>query len=260
MTVYVDVLLFINTVFNYAVLMTADALLKRRCRLWRLITGAFIGALFSLSIFLNFDSFWFLLLIRSVSSCVLTAVTFGYHGKGAYLRALLMTFCVSMVYCGAVILFYQIFKPPRMLIVNDVPYFQVNPLVLVLLSAVIYLFLLLCNKLFRERIKSTVVPLSFKVNGRDYFCIGKIDTGCNLIEPFSKAPVIIVDSTVMTLSEELPARIVPYSTVGGSSYLRAVKAACVTIDKESVDQQVYIACISELNHNFHAIINSDIIR
>lgn len=260
MTVYVDVLLFINTVFNYAVLMTADGLLKRQCRLWRLITGALIGAAFSLSIFLDLNSFWYLLLIRIVSSCILTAVTFGFHGKGAFFRALAMTFCVSLLYCGAVILFYQLFKPPHMLIVNDVPYFQINPLILVLLTAVIYLILLLCNKLFRERIKATVVPLTFTIDNRDYSCIGKIDTGCNLIEPFSKAPVIIVDSTVMTLPEKLPPRIIPYSTIGGSSYLKAIKTDMVSINKVKVDQPVYVACIDKLNSNFHAIINSDIIR
>ncbi len=260
MTVYVDVLLFINTVWNYAILITADALLKRQCRLRRLIAGAFTGALFSLSIFLSLDSFWFLLLIKVLSSLTLTAVTFGFHSRGSYLRALGMTFFVSLLYCGAVILFYQIFKPPRMLIINDVPYLQINPAVMLVLTAVIYLLLLLFNKLFYERIKTTVVSLRFSVSQKEYSCIGKIDTGCNLIEPFSKSPVIIADSTVIQLPEDAPARVIPYTTVGGASFLRAVKADRVIIDRQKIDKPIYIAASNELNPQFHAIINSDILR
>ena len=255
--IYVDVLIFINTVLNYAVLATADALLKRRCMLRRLLVGALIGALFSLTVFLDIDGGIILFLIRVLSSAIITAVTFGFK---EYIKTALMTLCVSLLYCGGLILFWQIFKPPDMLIINDIPYFRIDPLLMLGLTAVIYLILLICVRLFRERIKTTIVPLCFSVNGKEYSCIGKIDTACDLTEPFSRAPVIIADSTVFTLSDSIPARIIPYTTVSGSSYLRAVPAQKVTIDKKPAQLPVYIAAAPELNTNFHAIINSEIIR
>ena len=260
MVIYIDVLIFINTILNYAILATADALLKRRCRLWRLLAGAFTGALFSLTVFIDLDSPLFLFFIKAVSSAVITSIVFGFHGVKAYLKAMLMTMCVSLLYCGGLILFRQIFKPPDLVIINDVPYFCTDPLLLLGLTAVIYLLLLICARIFRERFRSTIVPLSFTVGGSDYSCIGKIDTGCNLTEPFSGAPVIIADSSVFTPDKSLPKRIIPYTTVSGSSYLTAVPAQKVLIDKKSAQLPVYIAAAPKLDSDFHAIINPDLIR
>ena len=259
LTVYVDVLLFINTLLNYAVLATADALLKRQCRLFRLIAGAFTGSLFSLTIFLDIGDGWSIP-IKILSCALITAIVFGAKDLREYAKAALMTLSVSLVYSGAIILLYQVFRPPSLLIVNSVPYLRIDPLVMLGATAVIYLLLLILNRLFRERIRSTVVPLRYTVNGKEYRCIGKIDTACRLIEPFSRAPVIIVDSSVMPIAPEAPARVIPYSAVGISSFLRAVKADKVCIDKKEIYGTVYIASADQLDTHFRAIINSEIIR
>lgn len=259
MTVYVDVLIFINTVLNYAVLMTAEKLMKADIRLWRLILASFTGALFSLSIFLPIDHFLLLFGIKLLASLILTLISFGWHGRREFIKALLLTLSVSLFYCGFLILFYQLFKPPNMLIINDVVYLQVSPILLLILTAVIYFIILLLERLFRERIKTTIVNLSFTVSGQDYSCIGKVDTGCNMIEPFSSSPVIIVDDTVFSIEENAPSRIVPYSTISDSSYLRAVKAERVTIDKQPIHKNIYIAG-APVKGSFQAIINSDIVR
>jgi len=119
---------------------------------------------------------------------------------------------------------------------------------------------LILYKLFSERIKSTVVMLKFTIHGNDYSCIGKVDTGSNLREPFSSAPVIIIDTAVFDTKGEELIRVIPYSTVNGSSYLSAVKADAVHIDKKPIGETVYIASGHIQNPNYQAIINSEIIR
>ncbi len=260
MIVYVDVLLFINTVINYAVLLTAEKLLKADVRLWRQILGAFTGALFSLSIFLELQNAFFLFLLKILSSLLLTFITFGYHGRREFIKSILLTLSVSLFYCGFIILFYQLFKPPNMLIVNDVVYLELNPLLMLALTGAIYGILLLLERLLRERIKASIVQLRFTVNGTEYSCIGKVDTGCNVVEPFSSSPVIITDNTVFSIPEGTPSRIIPYSTLSGSSYLTAVKAERVEIDRTAVNKAIYIAVTSGLHNSFQAIINSDILR
>ena len=260
MTVYIDILIIINTVLNYAVLMTADRLLKRGIRLIRLLAGAFAGALFSLVIFLDIGNYLLLFPIKLLSSVVIALTAFGWKSLREYLKAVAMTAAVSLIYCGCLILFYQIFKPPDMLIINDVPYLRLDPLTLILVTAVIYPILLLLSKLFSERIKSTVIPLRFTVDDKEYSCIGKIDTGCNLTEPFSNSPVIIVNKSVFCADDTLPLRIIPYTTVNGSSYLKAVKAQSVIIDRQEIQKSVYIASADVCNGQYEAVINSDIIR
>ena len=260
MVVYIDVLLCVNTIINYVVLMTVEKLLKRDVRLYRMLLGAFTGALFSLIIFLDINSQTLLMLLRVISSVVISFITFGFIRRAEYIKAVLLTVTVSLVYCGAMILVYQLFRPANILIINDVVYIEVPPLLLIALTAVIYLFILLIHRLFRERIRTSVVSMSFTLSGREYACIGKIDTGCNLKEPFSGAPVIIVSERILTIDESTGCRVIPYTTVNGSSYLKGVKADKVLIDKKPVETDVYIACANIQNGNYDAVINSEIIR
>ena len=258
--VYVDVLLFINTILTYAVLITAERLLKRESRLWRLITAAFIGSLFSLLLFFGIDSFFFTLLIKIVSSLVITLTAFPFSGKKEFLKTVLGVIAVSVVYGGAFILIYQLFKPPNMIIMNDVVYFEFNPLVLLGATAVIYLLITLFEKLFRERIKNSVVRVKITVGEQEIACVGKIDTGCNLTEPFSGAPVIIVDAGLVAPDEGAELRVIPYSTLAHSSLLYAFKAEHVVIGDRPVERTVYIAAAPMPDRTVQAIINSDIVR
>lgn len=261
MVIYIDVLLFVNVIVNYAILMTSEKLLKRDIRLYRMILGALIGAVFSLSIFLPGENRILLWGLKLLTTFFITLTVFGWKSLREFGKSYLCNTAVAVIYCGAYILFYQVFKPPNMIIVNDILYLQVNPLLLTALTAAIYLIVLVFYQLFSERIKSTVVSLRFSVNEKTYSCIGKVDTGCNLREPFSSAPVIIIDKAVLDINHNIqPIRIVPYTTVNGSSYLNAVKVDTLQINKKPIAEVVYIASGNIHNPNYQAIINSEIIR
>lgn len=258
--IYVDVLLFINAILTYAVLTTAERLFKRETRLLRLTAASLIGSLFSLLIFLDVRSFFFSLLIKVVSSLTITLIAFPFISRKEYGKTTLGTVGVSVVYSGFFILLYQLFRPPNMAIVNDIVYFEFNPLVMLGCTALIYIGITAFHKLFRERIKNTVVKLHFKVGSAEYRCLGKVDTGCSLTEPFSGAPVIVADSALIEIADDAPKRVIPYSAVGGSSILYAVKADQVTIDGKPIDKTVYIAVTDLRDDTVQAVINSDIIR
>ena len=97
MVVYIDILLIINTVLNYAVLVTAEKLLKRDIRLLRLLAGSFTGALFSLIVFLDINNTFLLFVIRLVSSALITLISFGFHKRSEYIKAVTMTCAVSLL-------------------------------------------------------------------------------------------------------------------------------------------------------------------
>lgn len=258
--IYVDVLMFINTVVTYAVLTTCEKLFKRRTKLLRLISAAFIGSLFSLLMFFGTRSFVISLLLKTASSMLITLIAFSYGGRKEYFRTTLAVIGISTVYSGLFILLYQLFKPPNMAVINDVVYFEFNPLVLTALTAVIYIMITLFHKLFFERIKNTVVHLEATVNERRFSCLAKIDTGCDLTEPFSGAPVILVDRSVFCADEFTEKRVIPCTTVGGSSILYGVKAQLVSIGNTVIDREIYIAGAPVDNTAFQAIINSEIVR
>ena len=258
--VYIDVLIFVNTVIDYIILITSERLLKLRSPAWRIVLASFIGSLFSLLILVDHRSFFLTLLIKLLSTAAISSAAFRFHSFKELLKNALFTMLVSFIFSGLMIFIYQIFKPPNMLIVNDIVYFEIDPLVLIAVTVFIYAAVYICERIFRERIRSSVVRLGVSAGGKDIVCIAKIDTGCTLREPFSSYPVIIVDRSIMNVSEDERRRVIPYDTVAGSSVLYAVKADSVSIDGKHIDNEIYIASGDIRNNNYSAVINSDIIR
>lgn len=187
-------------------------------------------------------------------------IAFAFHSFKELCKHCLLTLCVSFVFSGVMIAVYQLFRPPNMQIVNDIVYIEVDPLLLLVLTGVIYCAVYWIERLFRERVRASVVRLEFTVCGVSASCMGKIDTGCSLTEPFSGAPVIIADSGVLTIPDIPGRRVIPYSTVGGSSVLFGVRAQSVAINGKPVEKDIYIAQGEVRNCAYQAIINSDIIR
>ena len=198
--------------------------------------------------------------IKIIATLTISVIAFGYHSYIELFKRSMLTLCVSFLFSGMMIAVYRIFRPPNMLIVNDIVYFSINPLVLLALTGVIYVLMYAIERLFRERLKHSVVRLEFTVSGQSCCCMGKLDTGCSLTEPFSGAPVIIADSAVLTLPDDAHKRVIPYSTVGSSSVLFGAQADSVYIDGKLLDKTVYIAQGSVKNSAYQAIINSDILR
>ena len=128
------------------------------------------------------------------------------------------------------------------------------------MTALIYAMIFIFERLFREKFKNSIVKLSFTVNGIKTECIGKIDTGCDLNEPFSSAPVIIADKSVFSDIDNTKTRVIPYSAIGISSVLFAQKADEVIINNKKIDKDIYIASGEVESSAFQAIINSEITR
>lgn len=234
--------------------------MKQKAKTRRIILASFVGALFALLAFIDVHSFLITLGIKAGSTLAITAIAFAFHSFKELCKYSLLTLCISFVYSGMMIAVYRVFRPPNMLIVNDIVYFRIDPLVLIALTGVIYGFVTLTERILRERIKGSVARLEFTVGEHSYTCMAKIDTGCSLTEPFSGSPVIVADSDVLTIPDGTERRVIPYATVGASSLLFAVRAGAIHINGKPIDKVVYIAEGSVRSTAYQAIINSDIIR
>lgn len=258
--VYVDILLFTNTIINYIILAAAEKLMKLSTRTLRMICASLLGSVFSLLILADIRSVLFSLAVKVVSTLAITAVGFRFSSMRELLKHSLMVFCVSVIFSGLMTAIYQLFRPPNMLIINDIVYFEFDPIIMLAVTAAIYFAVYLAERLLRERIRSSVVRLSFSAGGEEYRTVGKIDTGCSLTEPFSGAPVIIIDSRVYQTQMTESTRVIPYTALSGSSVLFGNKADAVTIDGKEIHKDIYIASSDIQSSAYSAIINPDIIR
>lgn len=166
-----------------------------------------------------------------------------------------------MIFCGMMILLYQVVKPKTMAIINDTVYFQIEPLVLIGISVAIYLVILIISRLFQTDISNTMVNLNMTIDDKEYSCIGKIDTGNSLTEPFSGSPVIVAEKSILGDIKGKAARVVPYKALGNTGIVYAVKANKVVIDKKEIPKDIYIGIYDgDIDPNFKAIINHNIVR
>lgn len=258
--VYVDVLIFVNTLINYCVLQTVIRLAHLKTRLFRVVLASFLSSLSALLVYLPCYSGAIALGIKIAVSALTVLIAFHTSRFREYLKITGLTAVVSVLYCGFFIVIYDLFKPPNMAIINDIVYFEFNPLVMTGLCALIYLILLLIEKIYSKRITSTIVKLEFVYQNQSYRCLAKIDTACDASEPFSGDPVIITDKSVFDASNKDHKRVIPYQTLSGSSLLYAVKCEKLIIDEKEIFKKVYIGSADIAGTNFQAIINSQIIR
>lgn len=261
MIVYIDVLIFTNIIINYCILSATKIFIHNNNSEWRTILAAVLGSLFSLVVFFPKLNFFYSLVLKLVCSATMCFISFGFKNIRVFLKSIIMVFVYTIIFCSAMITVYNIFKPQNMAIINDTVYFQIDSVLLILLTIITYLVILLIQKLFSQNFTNTLVNLKIKLQNKEYTCIGKIDTACSLSEPFSGSPVIIVEKEIFKDSNIKSERVIPYNSLGNSGILYGVKAESVVIDSKIIDKDIYIGIYnSKVDPSFNAIINHNILR
>ena len=258
--IYVDVLIFVNIIINYLILSITKRYLHIDAKVYRLIISSVVSSLSSLLIFLKVYNEIYSFSVKLLVCVIMVFIAFKLKSFKEFYTYSVTLFIVTVIFSGFMITIYNVFKPQNMFIINDIIYFEFNPIVMIAISFIIYLIVLLITKLFSEKVKNTIVHVKIYINEHEYYCKGKIDTGCNAVEPFSGSPIIIVEKSILNTDNFEFKRIVPYKTVNGESIMYAVKAQKVEIDKENINKEIYIGSVNSIDKDIKAIINSEIIR
>lgn len=260
--IYIDVLIFTNTIINYCILIITKKFLHIEANTIRIIISSLICSFFSLTVFMKEQVTVISFIIKLVCATVMCLVAFKYISFLSLIKNIVITYIVSIFFCGAMIFIYSTFKPNKMAIINDNIYFNVKPVSLIVISIAVYYLCILIQRLFGENLSNTIVNLKIIIDNNEFSCIGKIDTGCTVTEPFSNSPVIITESSILN-TETLRKcnRIIPYNALGISSTIPGIKADQVFIDKCPIDKEIYVGVYqNEIDKTIKAIINSNILR
>ncbi len=261
MVIYIDVLIFLNLITNYCILCATRKFLNLKAKYPKLIFASFLASLFTLTLFLDINSTLLSLLIKIVCITFMCFIAFFKTDIFTYIKCVFTTFVLTVIFSAVSIAYYQIFKPKNMLIINDMPYIHINPISLIIISAIIYLLLLVSKKLLLHNSLNSTAKVKILINNVEYSCIGKIDTGNSVVEPFSGAPVIITESSLFPELSTTGSRIIPYTVLGGNGILYGVKPQKLFIDDKEISKEVYIGIYDgKIDLNFKSIINSNILR
>ena len=276
MVIYVDVLIVTNFLISYFLLMASALLAEYTYSKKRIIFSAFTGALFCLYIFVDSGTVLLDFLIKSFSLVVCSAAAFGIKDRKKLILQMLCYFVLNMMLTGMVYLIS--FENAAVYQNNMFYYFSVNPVILVVSSAVIYIAILLFE-IVKEKIspqKIYYMDIFFKefslIDVAAFF-----DSGLKLKDIVSNKDVVIVGYE--KIKDFLPCELknniyhffrgsysnvvggfipVFFSTLSGNGMIPAVKSEYILVENKRIDNILVAFTEGDLGENVTALFGADI--
>lgn len=259
--IYVDVLIIVNLFVNYFILLTTSKFLNLKLKLSRLILGEILGAIYSLYIFIPEPNLFISILIKLFMSIIIVAVSFKFRTIQQFLKIIVCFYAVNFAFSGIMFALWCAFKPNGMIINNDIVYFNISPITLIVSTVISYIIIEIINRVIeKKQLKSSKYEIGIKFKDKYIVLNAKIDTGNLLKEPFSNLPVIVVKKSEINLLipefnifesienqneiKKLKIRMIPFKTVSGTGILPAFKPEYVVL-KGNLKKQAYIAVCSD---------------
>ncbi len=266
--VYADVLVALNWLADYLLLAAVAVVLRLPAKRWRLVLAGLLGGVCACLIFLPpLPGLWWLLTNVAVAGGMV-AIAFSFHSVLAFLKRTAVLFILSALFSGVVAALSRFTAGEAVVVSNGQVYADLSPLLLAALATVSYGAIRLYERLTRKHLpQGGEYRLYIEDESTVYEGKALHDTGLHLREPFSGAPVILVEREgAGALFSTLPPhrlRRIPYRSVGGNGLLTAFRPRCIRLRKiggrERDVSGAYVALTEELGRGeYEALIGSEL--
>ncbi|MDX8364980.1 sigma-E processing peptidase SpoIIGA [Cytobacillus sp. IB215665] len=217
MSIYIDIIWFLNLLFDGSLLLLTAVILKRRIKFWRLVVGSLIGSSLVLLIVSPLASIVSNPLIKFLFSLIIIWAAFGYKRFSYFIKNLCTFYFATFVVGGGIIAFHYLLQKEvninnGIFLTTSTGYGDpVSWLFVIIAFPSLWYFSrsqidgIKSNKMkYEEIIDVTIVITNIKITIK-----GLIDSGNQLYDPISRSPVMIIDSTCLV--EHVPAGIIELS-------------------------------------------------
>ena len=207
----------------------------------------------------------------------MVAVSFEFRTIQQFLKIIVCFYAVNFAFSGIMFALWCAFKPNGMIINNDIVYFNISPITLIVSTVISYIIIEIINRVIeKKQLKSSKYEIGIKFKDKYIVLNAKIDTGNLLKEPFSNLPVIVVKKSEINLLipefnifesienqneiKKLKIRMIPFKTVSGTGILPAFKPEYVVL-KGNLKKQAYIAVCSDeyFSEGISCLVNPEIL-
>lgn len=231
MTIYIDLVLFINFAIDFNLLLALNILLKRGKKLRRILLGAIFG---SLSIFLLFFSLnsLTLFLFKVLISIMMILITFGYKDFQTFKDNLGYLYILSIILGGGLYLINNQlgYKSSGLLFISED--YSVNLiLVLILTPTLLYLYIKEMKKIKLNY--SKYYKVSIFLNDSTINLTAFLDTGNKLTCPITNKPIILVEKYLIKNNTN-KIIYVPYNSLNNHNLLKCIKPNYIVVDGKKV--------------------------
>lgn len=285
--VYIDVLIVLNVFVNYFLLLATSFISNEKTNRLRLLLGSVLGGIYSLILIFPSLHIMLSITVKLLFSITIILASFKIKNIKHFLRLFAIFFGVNFVFAGIMFAIWMVIKPNGMQFNNGAVYFEINALMLTILTVICYLIITLISKLSRKNAPhNKLIDIIVEFENKQISGRALIDTGNSLIDSFSGNPVVVAELDfikkilpqkllefmsnpdsidVQNLNDEYKGiiRFIPFNSIGGNGLLKAIRCDVILIYKnERIEKKsVYVAVknISLSNGEYVAIVNPKMI-
>jgi stage II sporulation protein GA (sporulation sigma-E factor processing peptidase) len=213
LTVYLDVIWFLNFLFDSLLLSLTAIMLKRKVSWWRIFLGGLLG---SMIIFLSFSPFATLAgspFVKIAFSIGMVLIAFGFKRTRFFFKAVVFLYLSTFLTGGTLIGVHYFIKFDNQL-TSEVLLASVrgfgDPIswlfVMIGFPIAWYFSKNAVNKIEMTNIQyEQLVNVHFSIHDLQFTLKGLVDSGNQLYDPITKAPVMIV--SIHQMKEKIPSEI-----------------------------------------------------
>ncbi|MBQ6841507.1 MAG: sigma-E processing peptidase SpoIIGA [Bacilli bacterium] len=254
MTIYVDLIFFVNFAYDFLLLLTVGIVLKRKVKLYRHMISAFIGALSIFLLFLSWNE-TLLFILKIVVSILMCVVSFKYISLRYTFNNLCYLYMCSVILAGFLYYLDLEFSYHHEGIIFFFDGVSINYVLLIILAPIVLVWYIHSSK----KLKSTY---NLYYNLEIYFdnlkinCLSLFDNGNSLKDIVTGKPVIIVNKKIMKgIYNIRDPMYIPFNTVSGSGLMKCYKPSYIILNNQKIYN--YLIGISDCNFSdgVEAILN-----
>lgn len=201
------------------------------------------------------------ILLDIIFASFIVLISFGKTTAKNFIKRLILYFSLSFTFCGFMIFIYTTFHPKGIEIYNDVVYFNISPPLLIILTLICYYILKLTKRLTKGVCGVDTCIVEISTNNQIHTFYAKVDTGCNLKEPFSGDYVIIVEKILLSDFTPDKTRVIPFNSLGGDGLIEGFKPDFIKINETEQPNNIYIGiCNNILKGDAKALIPYELVK
>lgn len=280
--IYADVLVFLNTVITFILLLTVRQFTGVRTSAGRMVAASFVGGAYSLVILAPKMHFLLMLLAKTAMGVSITYIAFSVKSVRRMLKCLCIFLCSSFLYAGIMYSFHAVFGTGFLTVKNGSVYFDLSVTSLILLTALIYVVILvLRKKVFNVRQEDMIYELKLATDRAEITVSALLDTGHSVRDIYTNRPVLILqqaqaerltqvefgsqDALLQAAQQgNLALRLLPVKTLSGEKLLPAFSAVSVQTAGENVRKKIGPVSVAVTRENlgsekYQALISEDFI-
>lgn len=216
MTIYLDVIWFLNFCIDFLLLWLTAVILKRHITLGKLFTGAFVGSLYVLFLFMNTDLVYHPV-VKFIYSVIIIFITFGYKRFTYFVKGLFMFYFSTFITGGGILGAHYFLQTEAQFTDNVLTTRSTgmgDPIswlfVVLMIPFMIYFTKRRIGDVVVRKLKyDQVLKFELKIGSITLHGHGLLDSGNQLHDPISKSPVLILD--VAEFRDQLPEEVVKHT-------------------------------------------------